>query len=416
MTEALPTPTVERIVDRRLLRSWLTKLANYNEPLSFSDSEELRTLLDMYDSSSLNPLQFHLDSRFKNCLPLPDANQCNTACKYTEMNRTTDNYPTDEGLLKSDGKSYFNASVIEGRDRVYIATQHPLPSTMLDFWKMVLAEKPCIIVMLNKYDYDNAMNNPAVADLVQYWPGDNPKTGFVEAILLEDSDTGGTVKISIIQETHTPEIEEVEDNTQGKNDLDNKAVTQVASDVSISPVLPPIEGSPALPTSPPLSMPGSRPEAQMHHGIECSKLLVECMGQQHQVWHIRCNAWKDQDAPDIDMFMDLWKLVEEKIKTHTPSSGDKHKIVVHCTGGVGRTGTFITIDIAGQELKAMAGQSSVEPFSIDKVIRFLRKKRMNMVGSASQYVFCHRAILKVLAEHSSGSPPASPQLDSNTNT
>ena len=67
-----------------------------------------------------------------------------------DRNRTKENYPTDEGLLRTADGRFINASTIEGKERTYIATQHPLPSTVLDFWKMVLAEKPAAVIMLNK--------------------------------------------------------------------------------------------------------------------------------------------------------------------------------------------------------------------------------------------------------------------------
>merc|ERR1719409_2229175 len=51
----------------------------------------------------------------------------------------------------------------------YIVTQHPMPGTVGDFWRMVLVERPSCIVMLNGYDYAKVGDgNPAEA-CAPYW-------------------------------------------------------------------------------------------------------------------------------------------------------------------------------------------------------------------------------------------------------
>lgn len=401
-------------------------------------------LMDLYDGNPLHPIQYHFDKRFKGCLPLPDVNLCSTALENVESSRTKDNYPTDEGLLKTQDGKFFNASTIEGKDRTYIATQHPLPSTVADFWKMVLAEKPAAVVMLNKYEYDQAAKNPNEPELVQYWPGTS-KSGFIDTILLEDPTTGGALKISVLPEPPVSsdlDFEELEtvnspksgvkrrpsqdvrpqpttlkldasprENFQATESVhtaapDTPTTTIITKDTNSATVNTPTEKdvgetSPKMAVNTDKSDYNGYKEYHMGPHIEYSKLVVEDeKGESHQLWHIRCSGWKDQDAPDLDMFVDLWKLVQEKLHSYKPNDEEKVKLVIHCTGGVGRTGTFIAIDIAGQELKDKQNNAKWEDFSIEKVIAFLRKKRMNMVGSASQYVFCHRAALNLF-----GSPP-----------
>lgn len=427
--ENKPAPLVS---DRTRVRKWIQKL-NTSDLLAFSGQDELQMLLDLYDGNSLHPIQYHFDNRFKGRLPISDASLCVTAAENADRSRSQENFPTDEGLLKTKDGRFFNASTIEGKDRTYIATQHPLPSTVLDFWKMVLAEKPDVVIMLNKYEYDQGNYYPNEPELVQYWPGTS-KSGFIDTILLEDKESGGTVKISVLPEPPEHDIEELESSLspnsakKSKKDSKNKDTnndkTPPALDLSSQPKSPSqntsTQKSVHITTVNPDTVTAEKeeegakvPKVVNSHGtgnegssgngykeyklnsqIEYSRLLVEYNGAQHQLWHIRFGGWKDQEAPDLGLFMDLWNLVQEKLKTHK-GNGEKHKIVIHCTGGVGRTGTFIAIDIAGQELKEKQTSGKWEEFSIEKVIHFLRKKRMNMVGSASQYVFCHRAALNL---------------------
>lgn len=418
------------VSDRTRVRKWIQKL-NTSDLLAFSGQDELKMLLDLYDGNSLHPIQYHFDNRFKGRLPISDASLCATAAENADRSRSLENFPTDEGLLKTKDGRFFNASTIEGKDRTYIATQHPLPSTVLDFWKMVLAEKPDVVIMLNKYEYDQGNYYPNEPELVQYWPGTS-KSGFIDTILLEDKESGGTVKISVLPEPPEHVIEELDSspNSAKKSKKDAK----ITNNGKVAPALD-LSSQPKSPSQNPSTdesvhittvnpdtataekenekeKEGTKEPKEVHvtetegrsgngykeyklnSQIEYSRLLVEYNGAHHQLWHIRFGGWKDQEAPDLALFMDLWNLVQEKLKTHKPN-GEKHKIVIHCTGGVGRTGTFIAIDIAGQELKEKRKSGKWEEFSIEKVIHFLRKKRMNMVGSASQYVFCHRAALNL---------------------
>lgn len=487
--------------NRTRVRTWIQKLGT-KDHLAFSGQDELKMLLDLYDGNPSHPIQYYFDDRFKGNFPASDSKLCFTATENLDRNRTSENYPTDEGLLRTKDGRFINASTIEGKDRTYIATQHPLPSTVLDFWKMVLAEKPAAVIMLNKDDYDQPARKPGEPELVQYWPGTSKSGPFIDSILLEDKESGGTVKITVLPEPPTHDIEELDKQQQQtqpqpqqqtqtqpqQQQLQQPANLQIdaTNNETTAPLTPPIPAKNSKqisvinptssnslhPTSPPTSSPltitslspsvsssleptitslqpastdvappvsavaenstnsdsthkneteqkqksgnnaeprgiNGHQEYKLNNNIDYSRLLVEYQGQQHQLWHIRCGGWKDQDAPDLDLFMDLWSLVQEKLKSHKVNNGEKHKIVIHCTGGVGRTGTFIAVDIAGQDLKERQKDGKWDEFSIEKVIHFLRKKRMNMVGSVSQYIFCHRAALNLFGglETSAKNPP-----------
>ena len=63
-----------------------------------------------------------------------------------------------------------------------------------------------------------------------------------------------------------------------------------------------------------------------------------------------------------------------------------HPWVVHCSAGVGRTGTFVTIDI-GIRLLHERGRCN-----INEIIRRLRKDRCAMVQHPEQADFAHRVL------------------------
>ncbi|XP_056155652.1 receptor-type tyrosine-protein phosphatase mu-like isoform X1 [Lampris incognitus] len=108
-----------------------------------------------------------------------------------EKNRCMDVLPPDRCLpflITIDGESsnYINAALMDSykQPSAFIVTQHPLPNTVKDFWRLVLDYHCTSIVMLN--DVDPAQLCP------QYWPenglhGHGPlQVEFVSADLEED--------------------------------------------------------------------------------------------------------------------------------------------------------------------------------------------------------------------------------------
>lgn len=73
---------------------------------------------------------------------------------------------------------------------------------------------------------------------------------------------------------------------------------------------------------------------------------------------------------------------------------DKSKpIIIHCSAGVGRTGTYIAIDTLVKQALDMGGD-----LDVDKVISDMRQRRCYMVQSEMQYLFIYRCVLDCLSE------------------
>ena len=80
-------------------------------------------------------------------------------------------------------------------------------------------------------------------------------------------------------------------------------------------------------------------------------------------------AWPDHGAPDN--VMSIISFIRHVCKLF-PVSLDQ-QLLVHCSAGVGRTGTFITLDTMMWQMKAE------DTLSVYQCVRNLRTQRMNMV-------------------------------------
>lgn len=63
-------------------------------------------------------------------------------------------------------------------------------------------------------------------------------------------------------------------------------------------------------------------------------------------------------------------------------------IVVHCSAGIGRTGTFITLDICISRLE------DVGTADIKGTVEKIRSQRAYSIQMPDQYVFCHLALIE----------------------
>eukprot|EP00105_Crassostrea_gigas_P037655 XP_019921803.1 PREDICTED: receptor-type tyrosine-protein phosphatase O [Crassostrea gigas] len=95
-------------------------------------------------------------------------------------------------------------------------------------------------------------------------------------------------------------------------------------------------------------------------------------------------AWPDMGIPETSEAM--LKFAKE-VRSHLPPPAtSKGPIVVHCSAGVGRTGTFIAVDYLMQHVRTS------DVIDIYSYVMKMRNNRPNMVQTEDQYVFIHDCI------------------------
>jgi len=119
------------------------------------------------------------------------------------------------------------------------------------------------------------------------------------------------------------------------------------------------------------------------------------------ITQIQYVGWPDFGVPDTPLA--VLKVIELAHAYNVPVSAGP--MVVHCSAGCGRTGTFCVIDSVLTEIKnhradsnrqlAMGSQKNnfAPTDSVFATVSKFREQRLSMVQCLRQYVFCYEAIL-----------------------
>ncbi|XP_016531569.1 receptor-type tyrosine-protein phosphatase eta-like [Poecilia formosa] len=105
------------------------------------------------------------------------------------------------------------------------------------------------------------------------------------------------------------------------------------------------------------------------------------------VRHFHFTAWPDHGVPETtELLISFRHLVREHMNQYSRNS----PTVVHCSAGVGRTGTFIAID---RLIFQIERENIVDVYGI---VHDLRMHRPLMVQTEDQYVFLNQCALDII--------------------
>lgn len=134
--------------------------------------------------------------------------------------------------------------------------------------------------------------------------------------------------------------------------------------------------------------------------IEMRQLSLHVEGRDEDmvVWHLLYKKWPDYGVPaleDIDSFFELMQLSRAK-----NASPDNPRIV-HCSAGVGRSGTFIALEHLMREVNSGDLEKYDErnggadaPDLVFDTVNALREQRRMMVQAEPQFLFIYQVLRK----------------------
>ena len=120
------------------------------------------------------------------------------------------------------------------------------------------------------------------------------------------------------------------------------------------------------------------------------KFTMTVGGEKKIVWHLLFSGWPDFAIPegeDRTALLELLKLSSAKNEcTSSPR-------IIHCSAGVGRSGTFIALEFLLAQLEAgVVSKAREKEDIIYDVVNRLREQRMTMVQSDIQYQFLYEVL------------------------
>ncbi|KAI0221677.1 Receptor-type tyrosine-protein phosphatase kappa [Lamellibrachia satsuma] len=110
--------------------------------------------------------------------------------------------------------------------------------------------------------------------------------------------------------------------------------------------------------------------------------LLTCQGERRTITHFQFTSWPDKGVPKY-----TYPLLTFRRLVRSFDDRSTGPIIVHCSAGVGQTGTFIALDSLLDQGQA-EGQVDVFSFACH-----LRTERMDMVETRGQYMFLYHALL-----------------------
>ncbi|KAJ3414971.1 hypothetical protein HDV05_005802 [Chytridiales sp. JEL 0842] len=307
----------------------------------------------------------------------------------------------------------FNVNTKKARypGQTYISTQGPLAETVGDFWGMVWDQNSYVIVMLTKEEERGRIK------CYRYWPDRlvTPINGAASASASVASSaqapnsalsSSSPVSSTVIRCSHGPDAE-LEVRLVEQKVVSNGEVILREFKLSrgTAASLKHQAGTTQQQTDTPSSDHASSPHNHVEH---------------RTVWHVHYLEWPDHKSSNANSVLSVIDIARS-LQRANPKAGP---MVVHCSAGCGRTGTFCTIDSVLEQLESglLLEPSPTLPQSIENgssspktpsepielppgadesdredpiflTVLKLRMQRINMVQTLEQFAFCYEAVV-----------------------
>uniref|UniRef100_A0A0P5PRA2 protein-tyrosine-phosphatase n=1 Tax=Daphnia magna TaxID=35525 RepID=A0A0P5PRA2_9CRUS len=265
---------------------------------------------------------------------------------------------------------YINANFVMGykERKKFVCAQGPMEGTVFDFWRMAWEQRVEIIVMLTNVEEYNKTK------CFQYWPDPDPSRNastpeplYVDPVA-ETQSNGGT--------THSPSNGSTVDIQQQTviGTLKSPRGDKTFGDIRVIHVKEKRYSEYVV-----RELQVSRPKV----GTPTDPELGIMEREVRPVFQYHYLVWKDFQAPEHAMgILRFLRRLNEDYST------DRGPILIHCSAGVGRTGTLVAIDHLIQQIEE---EGSI---SVLNTVCDLRHQRNFLVQSLRQYIFVYRTLME----------------------
>lgn len=147
-------------------------------------------------------------------------------------------------------------------------------------------------------------------------------------------------------------------------------------------------------------------DKQADYVVSVLDLVNNKTEERRSVEHLQYTSWPDYGVPEsaggMLGFLQLVRSSQERLTSGLGDTWAGHSrgppVVVHCSAGIGRTGTFCTLDICISRL------DETGTVDVRGTVEKIRAQRAFSIQMPDQYIFCHVALIEYAASKGLASP------------